>query len=501
MVGKTASGKWKVFLILIILIIIIGVPTFLYLSGRTEAAFLVVESGKVDVHRGNGWQPATNGMKLSLGDSVRTADGRAAVILQGSIFIQLDENTEVKISELSRQNVKVSQESGATWNKFTSMFGVNTFEVKTPTTVATVRGTEFRVRMDGVAVSEGRVDVFSKGQTVNVNAGQIANTAGDSPTVGSWDGYKDEAIRQKLRTIALLRNLRQKELQKHMIAYATIKKMQGWTDADVQKYIGELDQGIHDEDALRNRAKVPASSMDDFVKLTKQIKILLKEIDELEGGDASEAATEYITVTDSAADNLVAVDCPAGAVIISGGCRGVGDEGILASTIVGNSWLCLFEPKSDPGKKTASAVCSERPSGYETVSYSASEDWVSADCPDGKTLLGGGCRGAGGDAIVVSGPQDNTWVCRFQPRTDPLGKTASAICAWRPVGYETVSYSGSDNRVSVDCPDGKTLVGGGCHGVGGDSLLAAGPQATAWACRFAPRESPLEKTARALCAV
>jgi hypothetical protein len=201
----------------------------------------------------------------------------------------------------------------------------------------------------------------------------------------------------------------------------------------------------------------------------------------------------------SATANLVSVDCPAGKTLITGGCRGVGGDGILASNPSGNSWICQFEPREAPLEKTAYAICRDRPAGYQTVSSSARANLAHTDCPSGKTLIGGGCRGVGGDPLIASNPTGNSWVCQFRPREVPLEKSAFAICAERPAGYQTVTNSAAANLAHAECPGSKTLIGGGCRGVGGDPLIATHPTGNTWVCQFKPRERPLRKTAQVTC--
>lgn len=81
--------------------------------------------------------------------------------------------------------------------------------------------------------------------------------------------------------------------------------------------------------------------------------------------------------------------------------------------------------KSGPAK---TGTASERDDG-KVVEKSAAENVVHAACPDGRTLIAGGCRGVGGDALIASNPVGDTWVCQFTPRERPLEKTAMAICS------------------------------------------------------------------------
>ena len=139
--------------------------------GSTKPAYLHIESGSVEVNTGSGWQTAEDGMSLSKKDSVRTGEnGEAIVILYDSSFINLEPNTEITIEQLSKSNTKVKQDSGETWNKFSKITGMSGYEVETPNTVATIRGTEFLINADEekIIVVEGIVDYKYGNITVKI---------------------------------------------------------------------------------------------------------------------------------------------------------------------------------------------------------------------------------------------------------------------------------------------------------------------------------------------
>ena len=107
----------------------------------------------------------TVGMALNVGDVIATAIGAEAAIefYNGSI-VRLRENTTITIKKLTtNKDVVLTQEKGQTWNRVTKLAGINTYAVETPNTVATVRGTGFKVTVDSertwVGVADGAVAV------------------------------------------------------------------------------------------------------------------------------------------------------------------------------------------------------------------------------------------------------------------------------------------------------------------------------------------------------
>jgi len=181
---KPSSARKKVFLVIpvIIVLILVGVVWVILTSDSNVAkAQLVIDSGTVQVKHGGGvWTPAEDGMFLYQSDSVKTGDDSAAtIVLFESSLIRLDNNTEVTLRELIQQveetSVSIQQDAGRTWNTVLKISGIDNYEVQTPTTVASVRGTAFVVTVfaDGetyYGIGHGNLNVSS------IKHGQIVFT-------------------------------------------------------------------------------------------------------------------------------------------------------------------------------------------------------------------------------------------------------------------------------------------------------------------------------------
>ena len=149
---KSTKKKYQLLISLVIIICIIGfvwiVFNTIFTTGGVKAQ-LIIESGVVKVKHDGYWTIAENGMDLYESDSIKTDDNSAAsIVLFKSSVVRLDKNTEVTIEELIREeetSVIIQQESGRTWNTVTKISGIDHYEVQTPTTVASVRGTAFVV--------------------------------------------------------------------------------------------------------------------------------------------------------------------------------------------------------------------------------------------------------------------------------------------------------------------------------------------------------------------
>ncbi|MFH1064552.1 MAG: FecR domain-containing protein [Candidatus Woesearchaeota archaeon] len=291
--SRSSKLNLKIMIPVAAVLLLAGVSLFFLLGSNTRVAFLNIEEGTVEVDTGKGWAPANDGMDLSLEDKVRTLSGKAVLVLYESIIVQLDADTEVMIEELSKKNVKLYQNSGSTWNKFASIVGIHSFEVETPTTVATVRGTEFWDDMKSVGVVAGKVDVKWGDKEFNLQGGEkVVLDEDDEPVKMRFDAADIErALSKKQAIIDAMKNLRQAEIEKHGVAYSTIKKTYGWSDADVHDRLEKLDNGKYDVQAIKAKAKIPAVSVDRFVKLSEEIAKNMKEMEmmraKLQGSDGS----------------------------------------------------------------------------------------------------------------------------------------------------------------------------------------------------------------------
>ncbi|MBP7738503.1 MAG: FecR domain-containing protein [Spirochaetes bacterium] len=133
---------------------------------------------------------------LTEGDTVTTGE-KSAVIVQfmENYVLQVDENSTVKLSALSAGDREFFVHNGKVLSKVLRT-GANNATVKTPTAVASVRGTRFSVSsMNGrtlVAVSEGKVAVRSgrfvpAGKAVPVSKEEILADAGKAVEVAELE--------------------------------------------------------------------------------------------------------------------------------------------------------------------------------------------------------------------------------------------------------------------------------------------------------------------------
>jgi len=136
------------------LAIVLGVVSMFGGSRALGAATTItIISGDIQVRHGAGsFAPAADGDVLTAGDTVRTGDAARAVLtyFEGST-VSLEPNTELVIEDASALTdgstiVVMQQNLGRTWHVVTKLVtGGSKYEVKTPASTASVRGTTFTV--------------------------------------------------------------------------------------------------------------------------------------------------------------------------------------------------------------------------------------------------------------------------------------------------------------------------------------------------------------------
>jgi len=265
--------KYIILAIAAVIIILSAVGYFKMTGSPTVEAFLNVYQGDVQVNQGKGWASATDGMDLDMQDRVKTlANSEAAVVLYESIIISMDPETEIFIKDLAKSHIKAEQPTGSTWNKFTGLAGVEGLSIETPTTVATVRGTDFGVDMEQILVGEGEVEVEYKGEKYVIKAGKKAvirdgELVIEDLTPEDWAKINGE----RENTIKNLKTLRLREVEKHPIIAKRLKQQYDITDADIKEYLEKADRGEFDLDEVESMSPVKMESVKKIREFTEEI--------------------------------------------------------------------------------------------------------------------------------------------------------------------------------------------------------------------------------------
>lgn len=185
------------------MLLIVGAGVYLYLprggTAADNAATLAVLNTAVDAQRGaSDFAPALDGDVLANGDFVRSSkDGRAVLTFFDASTLSVDPGSLVKVLTLNRVGnggiqLLVEQTLGRSWAAVEKLKTPDSkFEIKTPTSIAAVRGTSFETIVtpnpDGTTsvtykVDEGELLVTANaGGTVTVGANQQVTIATNQP--------------------------------------------------------------------------------------------------------------------------------------------------------------------------------------------------------------------------------------------------------------------------------------------------------------------------------
>ncbi|HLF55029.1 MAG TPA: FecR family protein [Candidatus Nanoarchaeia archaeon] len=262
----------KLIIIAVIVLLIIGTGYFLLAPVSATAAVLYVERGQVEVNSGSGWQIGTDEMELSKGSQVKTGDGEATVVLLEGEVVHLEPNSEIKLDQISGKKIHITQLAGETWNKVTKISGISEFTIETPTTVATVRGTEFILNEEELDVSEGEVDYGLKaGEKIKVMGGKRALAK-----MLREENIPEERL-ARIRNFPekyekILKRVRAREIRKHEQILRMAEK-RGFTEEKIRAQLNEIDEGRQDEEKAYEQ--VPALMKPKAKRtylLTKEIK-------------------------------------------------------------------------------------------------------------------------------------------------------------------------------------------------------------------------------------
>ncbi len=257
----------------IIAILLIGAWFWLSSAAAASTAIIYVDSGTVEVDIGNGWTAAVDEMELPQGAKARTGeDGSASIILLEGEVMHLEPNTEVALSQVSGNNMRIKQLAGETWHKVTRISGVSSYEVETPTTVATVRGTEFYVKNDEIAVGEGEVEVEFEGQKKMAKAmHKMRMKAGEMIDEQMMNEPRMAKFREKY--VNHLKRIRLREIKKHSAILGMARKQYDVSDERMQKYLEDLDEGRQDvEKAYKDVPSVMRKKAQRAYEITKVIR-------------------------------------------------------------------------------------------------------------------------------------------------------------------------------------------------------------------------------------
>lgn len=155
-------------------------------AGASWDARLYNVAGKVFVKQGGAkeWTAVQAALPLKAGDTVRTDRRSSADIsFDNRGIVALNASTIFQLKALKRKDSSFVLSAGRFVGKVTGLKArMEKMQVRTPTAVAAVRGTEFAVRYDRDK-DETSVNVFAEGEVVVTSLDETGNPVGESITV------------------------------------------------------------------------------------------------------------------------------------------------------------------------------------------------------------------------------------------------------------------------------------------------------------------------------
>ena len=130
------------------LALVIGVQPLLFAD--PPAALVVRLQGQARIQSGeSAWRPVTRGMAIQNGDRIQTRESGSLIIAARgeAVQIRIGPNSDFTLTSLNVQTgaTRGNLTAGSSWYSVDRSRLTGEFEIRTPTTVASVRGTKFSV--------------------------------------------------------------------------------------------------------------------------------------------------------------------------------------------------------------------------------------------------------------------------------------------------------------------------------------------------------------------
>lgn len=215
-------------------------------ESKSGKAYVTFYTGTVTVRKAGG-SPAPVQLKDQVNDGDILSTGqKSCIIIQNTegLVIRLEQNTEAVISSFNNIIKKeINLNSGTVLSSVSKLKKGWEYSIKTPTTVASVRGTEFLTAFNGkdsiVAVGSGKVTVkriTGSGDEKLVEHGFTALAAGKRPAVELRKINKVEALElSKFKKTPVVDTIEKKTTDELKEIFKETKK----TDEKINDEIGE----------------------------------------------------------------------------------------------------------------------------------------------------------------------------------------------------------------------------------------------------------------------
>ena len=166
-----------------------------WLKHQPQPAKIMSVAGSAQLKRASSsrYEILKPAMQIRVGDEIVTRQGTVVIELADGSIIRLDEQSNLIFNRLSHfgktgmVDTQLRLNRGSLTTDIPPLVKGSRYEIKTPSAVAAVRGTEFRLHSDNngtrVEVLEGAVEFTGEHGQVVVNAGQGASINSNTPRI------------------------------------------------------------------------------------------------------------------------------------------------------------------------------------------------------------------------------------------------------------------------------------------------------------------------------
>ncbi len=285
------SKKVQILVLIVLVVFVVGLVYFgldsnsdvKTVSEPKPPSYIYSISGDVSVlSAGNSTVPKEN-EEIVERDVVNVgADSKAKINVQGSLNVQIDENSEVEVVSTKKGHVDAVLKSG----RISGSLNGEQVNISFGDFVVSGSRGGFDIVFDeevGEAVvytSSGNFELRSGEDVLNLSKYDraIANSNG-LQMVGLNDEEEEKIVSDLENRVESTKDKRWDLIEEHSFVVGMAKKKYGITDEDIEQYLYEIDQGWIDDKALAEKDPFGIDDIDVALKLNDQVKYQQKDID------------------------------------------------------------------------------------------------------------------------------------------------------------------------------------------------------------------------------
>jgi len=130
---------------------------------KSPVVTYVIGNAYFKAEANDNWNDIIVGTRLGTGYEIKTGKNSLVDIrLHKNTAIRLTENSTIRFDDLTIKKLLISLERGSIFGRFKKMFNNHSMKVKTPTTIAAIRGTELGIDLKEIIINDEDSDIDDK---------------------------------------------------------------------------------------------------------------------------------------------------------------------------------------------------------------------------------------------------------------------------------------------------------------------------------------------------